>query len=67
MIYRKEANFPYPVLANTSYTYLENYFHLDVSVNDSVDLYYFNFTYESDSEFMKDLIRAGREIGRAHV
>ncbi|MEI3611880.1 hypothetical protein [Pseudogracilibacillus sp. SO30301A] len=60
MIYRKDANFPYPVLANTSDSYEENYFDLDVNVSDNVDYYFFDFSYEIDSEFIRQLIAEGK-------
>lgn len=60
MIYRKDANFPYPVLANTSDNYLDNYFNLDVNVSDNVDYYFFDFEYEIDSHFIKELIADGK-------
>lgn len=60
MIYRKDANFPYPVLANTSHSYTENYFELDVDVSDSVGTYHFNINYEIDSEFIKQQITEGK-------
>lgn len=56
MIYRKDANFPYPVLANTSNSYESNYFELDVDVSENADYYHFNFDFEMDSEFMKQQI-----------
>lgn len=56
MIYKKIANFPYPILANTSDNYYSNYFDLDVSVSDDVDSYYFTFNYEIESSFIKSLI-----------
>src|SRR5699024_5804643 len=60
MIYRKDANFPYPVLANTSDNYQENYFDLDVSVSDNVDYYFFDFSYEIDSPFINQLLADGK-------
>lgn len=60
MIYRKDANFPYPVLANTSDSYEENYFDLDVNVSDNVDYYFFDFSYEIDSEFIRQLLDEGK-------
>lgn len=56
MIYKKDANFPYPILTNTSDSYEDNYFDLDVSVTDDVNSYYFNFNYEINSNFIKRLI-----------
>lgn len=60
MIYRKDANFPYPVLANTSDNYQENYFDLDVSVSDNVEYYFFDFSYEIDSPFINQLLTDGK-------
>lgn len=59
MIYRKDANFPYPVLSNTSVGYDPNYFNLDVDVKEDVDHYYFNLNYEIDSEFIQRLLETG--------
>lgn len=56
MIYRKNANFPYPILSNASNSYAENYFDLDVSVRENIDHYHFDFSYEIDSEFIKQLL-----------
>lgn len=56
MIYRKNANFPYPILSNTSDSYHSNYFDLDVSVTDDTDSYYFNINYEIDSRFINHLL-----------
>lgn len=56
MIYKKDANFPYPVLANTSSSYVDNYFVLEVQLFENVDHYRFEFNYEIDSEFIKRLI-----------
>ena len=60
MIYNKDANFSYPVLANTSDSYEENYFDLDVNVSDNVDYYFFDFSYEIDSEFIRQLLDEGK-------
>jgi len=60
MIYRKEANFPYPVLSNTSDSYELNNFTLDVDVSDDVDHYYFNLNYEIESEFIQRLLKSGK-------
>lgn len=56
MIYRKDANFPYPVLANTSNSYSTNYFELDVNVIENAEFYHFDFDYELDSEFISELV-----------
>lgn len=56
MIYRKNANFPYPVLSSTSNGYAENCFEVDINVTDDADYYHFSFEYEIDSEFIKQLL-----------
>lgn len=60
MIYRKDANFPYPVLSNTSHSYAANEFELDVSVSENADFYHFDFDYEIESKFIKEQISKGR-------
>lgn len=60
MIYRKDANFPYPVLSNTSHSYALNTFDLDVNVNENAGHYNFYFSYDIESEFIKSQIRNGR-------
>ncbi len=56
MIYRKDANFPYPVLSDTSHSYAANHFDLDVNVSENADYYHFNFNYKIDSEFISEQI-----------
>lgn len=56
MIYRKNANFPYPVLSSTSHGYINNIFEIDVEISDDTEHYYFNLNYEIDSQFIKQLI-----------
>lgn len=56
MIYRKEANFPYPLLSNTSESYTMNYFNLDVDVSDNVDYFFFDISYDIESEFIRQLL-----------
>lgn len=60
MIYRKDANFPYPVLSNTSHSYADNLFDLDVTVSENADYYHFHFDYEIESEFMKEQVSRGK-------
>ncbi|MGD6831018.1 hypothetical protein ACQCT5_02560 [Sutcliffiella halmapala] len=57
MIYRKDANFPYPVLSSTSQSYVNNIFDLDVNVSENADYFHFEFDYEIDSEFIREQIR----------
>jgi len=56
MIYRKDANFPYPVLTNTSNSYDASNFILDVNLQENNKEYYFNFSYELDSPFINHLL-----------
>ncbi|WP_433747835.1 hypothetical protein [Falsibacillus pallidus] len=60
MIYRKDANFPYPVLSNTSHSYESNLFDLDVDVSENADYYHFHFTYEIESQFLREQIIRGK-------
>jgi hypothetical protein len=59
MIYKKDANFPYPVLTNTSSSYESSNFILDVELNENVYHYRFAISYELDSDFMNRLIARG--------
>lgn len=60
MIYRKEANFPYPILSNTSYAYQVNEFLMSVTLQENSDSYRFNFEYEIGSEFICDEVKSGK-------
>lgn len=60
MIYRKDANFPYPVLTNTSNSYDASNFILDVNLQENNKEYYFNFSYELDSPFINRLLETQR-------
>lgn len=56
MIYKKDANFPYPVLTNASSSYKDCNFILDVNLEENTQNYRFCIDYEIDSEFIKDLL-----------
>lgn len=60
MIYRKNANFPYPVLSNLSNSYELNHFDLDVDIKEQGGFYYFEINYEIDSDFIKNLLNNNR-------
>jgi hypothetical protein len=62
MIYKKDANFPYPVLTNTSNSYASSQFILDVELHENVHHYQFDFKYEIDSEFINNLLKSGRAL-----
>ncbi|HDR4571200.1 MULTISPECIES: hypothetical protein [Bacillus cereus group] len=56
MIYKKDANFPYPLLTNTSTSYESSQFTLDVQLQENVHSYRFDIQYEIDSGFMNRLL-----------
>lgn len=56
MIYNKEANFPYPVLCNTSDSYSNSYFLLDVTLQENNSDYKFTIKYDIGSSYLKSLI-----------
>lgn len=60
MIYKKDANFPYPVLTNKSNSYASSQFILDVELHENVHHYQFNYNIEIDSAFINKLLREGR-------
>lgn len=60
MIYKKDANFPYPILTNTSNSYVSSQFILDVELHENVHHYRFDFNYEIDSNFINKLLKNGQ-------
>ncbi|MFS0689949.1 hypothetical protein AB1K89_12020 [Sporosarcina sp. 179-K 8C2 HS] len=56
MIYKKDANFPYPVLTNTSNSYESGGFTLNVDLKENTDTYRFDIEYEVESDFLKQLL-----------
>ena len=58
MIYKKEANFPYPLLTNTSDSYEQCQFTLDINLQENTEHYHFNVTSEIESPFIKKLIQS---------
>ncbi|MCA1031179.1 hypothetical protein LCL95_09105 [Bacillus timonensis] len=57
MIYKKDANFPYPLLTNTSKSYESSNFILDVNLEENSLNYRFEINYEIDSEFINNLLK----------
>ena len=57
MIYKKDANFPYPLLNNTSTSYPESEFLLDVDLNENTQNYCICLNYEITSDFILNLIQ----------
>lgn len=60
MIYKKDANFPYPLLTNTSTSYESSQFTLDVQLQENVNNYRFDIQYDISSEFMNLLLEKGK-------
>lgn len=60
MIYKKDANFPYPILTNGSNSYKNSNFILDVNLEENVHNYIFCIDYDIDSEFIKELLENGQ-------
>ena len=51
MIYKKDANFPYPILTNTSNAYNNAKFHLVIGLDEIGNDYCFEPQYDISSEF----------------
>ncbi|WP_297130398.1 hypothetical protein [Terrisporobacter sp.] len=60
MIYKKDANFPYPLLTNTSNSYDGCNFTLDIKLNENTYEYIFQINYDIESDFIKKLIRENK-------
>jgi hypothetical protein len=61
MIYKKEANFPYPLLTNTSSSYKSCRFKLeDVNLEENIHHYKFELKYDINSEFIIGLLKSGQ-------
>jgi len=60
MIYKKDVNFPYPLLTNTSNSYEGCNFTLDIELNENTYEYIFQIKYEIESDFIKRLIRENK-------
>ena len=56
MIYKKDANFPYPLLTNTSNSYDGCNFILDIGLNENTYDYIIQIDYDIESDFIKKLI-----------
>ncbi|MDU1453397.1 MAG: hypothetical protein E6912_01285 [Paeniclostridium sordellii] len=57
MIYKKDANFPYPLLTNTSSSYDNCNFILDIELKENTQNYRFEINYEIDSVFIDNLLK----------
>lgn len=58
MIYKKDANFPYPILTNTSNAYNNAKFHLVIGLDEIGNDYCFEPQYDISSEFIKSQIQS---------
>lgn len=59
MIYKKDANFPYPILSSNTFAYDESDFMIKVSFEEDGDLYKFKIQDHLTSEFVQNLIQKG--------
>ncbi|MEG1411733.1 MAG: hypothetical protein RSD36_18015 [Terrisporobacter sp.] len=60
MIYKKDANFPYPLLTNTSNSYDCSSFILDIGLNENTYDYVIQIDCNIESDFIKNLIEEGK-------
>lgn len=59
MIYKKDANFPYPILSSNTFAYDESDFMIKVSFEEDGDLYKFKIQDHLTSEFVQNLLQKG--------
>ncbi|CAM2076750.1 MAG: DUF4868 domain-containing protein [uncultured Clostridium sp.] len=60
MIYKKDANFPYPILTNTSNSYDNCSFILDIDLEENTNEYIFEIKYDITSPFIEKLLKNGQ-------
>jgi hypothetical protein len=60
MIYKKDANFPYPLLTNSSTSYETSHFTLDVQLQENMQNYRFDIQHEIESDFINRLLERGQ-------
>ena len=60
MIYKKDANFPYPILTNTSNSYDNCSFILDIDLEENTNEYIFEIKYDITSSFIQGLLKNGQ-------
>lgn len=60
MIYKKDANFPYPILTNTTNSYDNCNFILDVNLEENTNEYIFEIDYDINSIFVQKLLKNGQ-------
>ena len=59
MIYKKDANFPYPILSSNTFAYEESDFLIKVRFEEDGDYYKFKIDSSLTSEFVQDLLATG--------
>ncbi|GEK34516.1 hypothetical protein [Kurthia sibirica] len=59
MIYKKDANFPYPILSSNTFSYEESDFMIKVSFEEDGDLYKFKIQKYLTSDFVQGLLNSG--------
>ena len=59
MIYKKDANFPYPILSSNIFSYEESDFMIKVSFEEDGDYYKFKINSLLTSEFVQSLLASG--------
>ena len=60
MIYKKEANFPYPILSATTFSYQANDFSIKIDFEENNDAYRFTVTPKLPSTFIANLLQEGK-------
>ena len=60
MIYKKDANFPYPILTNKSNSYDNCSFILDIDLEENTNEYIFEIKYDITSPFIQGLLKNGQ-------
>lgn len=60
MIYKKSANFPYPLLTNNSESYVNCEFSLDIDLTENSSDYRFWIKYIINSDFINSLLTSGQ-------
>lgn len=62
MIYKKDANFPYPILTNLSMSYASSEFNLDIELEENTDAYRFKIKSSISSPFLSALVESGEAV-----
>lgn len=60
MIYKKSANFPYPLFTSSNNSYINNRFILNVDLEENSNSYRFSIEHEIESEFITKLLENGQ-------